>query len=72
LLTYALGRGLEYYDVHSVDQIVGRLEQAGGNFSALLMGIVESAPFQKKRSPGAPRDIEPAKGLEHEAKMKNH
>ena len=72
LLTYALGRGLEYYDVHSVDEIVARLEQSGGNFSALLMGIVESAPFQKKRSTNAGRDIEPAKGLEHEAKMKNH
>jgi hypothetical protein len=47
MLTYALGRGLEYYDVETVDQIVARLEQAGGRPSVLLMGIVESAPFQK-------------------------
>ena len=49
MLTYALGRGLEYYDVATVDQIVERLEKTGGKPSALLNGIVESAPFQKTR-----------------------
>jgi hypothetical protein len=49
LLTYALGRGLEYYDVETVDQIVERIEKSGGKPSALLAGIVESAPFQKTR-----------------------
>lgn len=49
LLTYALGRGLEYYDVATVDQIVSRLEKSGGKPSSLLLGIVESAPFQKTR-----------------------
>ena len=49
LMTYALGRGLEYYDVETVDRIVERLERDGGRFSALLNGIVESAPFQKRR-----------------------
>jgi hypothetical protein len=49
LLTYALGRGLDYYDVETVDQIVARVEQSGGKPSALLAGIVESAPFQKTR-----------------------
>ncbi|MCI0745301.1 MAG: DUF1592 domain-containing protein [Verrucomicrobia subdivision 3 bacterium] len=53
LLTYALGRGLEYYDVHTLDQIIARLEAEQGRFSALLMGIVESAPFQKRRNPVA-------------------
>ena len=72
LLTYALGRGLEYYDVHSVDGIVERLEKEEGRFSALLMGVVESAPFQKRRRPDSPRDLQAPKGLEHEAKMKNH
>jgi hypothetical protein len=72
MLTYALGRGLEYYDVHSVDLIVDRLAKEDGRFSALLMGVIDSAPFQKRRSPNAARDIELAKGLEHEAKMKNH
>lgn len=50
LLTYALGRGLEYYDVHTVDQIVARLEAEEGRFSALLMGVIESAPFQRRRN----------------------
>ncbi len=49
LLTYALGRGLEYYDEVTVDQIVVRLDREQGKFSALLMGIIESAPFQKVR-----------------------
>ena len=50
LLTYALGRGLDYYDVETVDQIVARIEKSGGKPSALLAGIVESAPFQKTRN----------------------
>lgn len=49
LLTYALGRGLEYYDVETVDRIVDRLDREHGHFSALLHGIIESAPFQKRR-----------------------
>jgi hypothetical protein len=59
MLTYALGRGLEYYDVHAVDEIVQRLEKADGRPSALLSGIIESAPFQKRRVMGA---SEPAGG----------
>jgi hypothetical protein len=49
LLTYALGRGLEYYDVETCDQIVARIEAAQGRPSALIAGVVESAPFQKTR-----------------------
>ena len=49
LLTYALGRGIDYYDVETVDAIVARLDQADGRFSALLMGVIESAPFGKRR-----------------------
>jgi mono/diheme cytochrome c family protein len=53
LLTYALGRGLDYYDVETVDQIVARIEKSGGKPSALLAGIIESAPFQKTRAPAS-------------------
>jgi len=49
LLTYALGRGLEYYDEYTVDQIVHQLDQQDGRFSVLLGGIVDSAPFQRQR-----------------------
>ncbi len=50
LLTYALGRGVEYYDVETVDRIVEQLDTDNGRFSTLLMGIVQSAPFQKRRN----------------------
>jgi hypothetical protein len=49
LLTYALGRGTEYYDVPTVDKIVERLDRNHGAFSALLNGVIESAPFQQQR-----------------------
>jgi hypothetical protein len=53
-LIYALGRDLEYYDTEAVDQIVDRLDKANGKFSALLMGVIESVPFQKRRNVVAP------------------
>jgi hypothetical protein len=50
LMTYALGRGTEYYDVETIDGIVRDLEKADGRFSAMLIGVIESAPFQKMRT----------------------
>ena len=72
LLTYALGRGLEAYDVQAVDSIVERIEGQDGRASALIAGIIESAPFQKRRrstkletadlsDPGAGRASEPTR-----------
>jgi hypothetical protein len=49
MLTYAIGRGLDYYDVETVDEIVERIDKANGAFSALLGGVIDSAPFQKSR-----------------------
>ena len=51
LLTYALGRGLEYYDAPAVRRIMR--EAAGENYrlSALILGIAKSPPFQMRRSP---------------------
>jgi hypothetical protein len=49
MLVYALGRGLEYGDVEAVDRIVDRLENDGGRFSTLLLGVIESTPFQRQR-----------------------
>lgn len=54
LLTYALGRGLEYYDLETVDQIVARLNREDGRSAALLLGVIESAPFQQRRTQAAP------------------
>jgi hypothetical protein len=70
LLTYALGRGLEYYDVDAVDRIVERLDKENGRFSALLMGIVESTPFQKRRNPSALTEQEPVKPVQQRAEIK--
>jgi Protein of unknown function (DUF1588)/Protein of unknown function (DUF1592)/Protein of unknown function (DUF1587)/Protein of unknown function (DUF1585)/Protein of unknown function (DUF1595) len=49
MLTYATGRGMEYYDTETIDQIVAQLDQQDGRFSVLLNGIIDSAPFQKER-----------------------
>lgn len=48
LLTYALGRGLEYYDKCAVDQALVFMKQRGNRFSALIEGIVTSDPFMKR------------------------
>jgi len=49
LLTYALGRGIEYHDTETLDQLVDVLKQTNGQPSALLRAIVHSVPFQKRR-----------------------
>ncbi len=48
MLTYALGRGLEYYDKCAVDRMMDSLERNEYKFSTLLYEIVSSDPFQKK------------------------
>ncbi len=49
LLTYALGRGVEYYDRCAIDAITTRLKNNGSRFSALVLGIVQSEPFRMTR-----------------------
>ena len=68
MLTYALGRGLEYYDVETVDRIVDQMQKNNGRFSALVTGIIESTPFQKSRTSTTMSENEstkPAKAAEH-------
>lgn len=50
MMTYALGRGLEYYDKCAVDKILATLKNDDYRFSTLLFEIVTSDPFQKKGS----------------------
>ena len=50
LLTYALGRGLEPYDRAALSTIITHVQQNGYRFSALVQAIVESVPFQMRRS----------------------
>jgi hypothetical protein len=52
LLTYAIGRGPEYYDTVTVDKIAASLKAENGAMRSLIYGIVESAPFQKRRGDG--------------------
>ena len=51
LLTYALGRGIEYYDTGTVDHLVETLQKSDGRPSALIKEIIRSTPFQKRRNP---------------------
>jgi hypothetical protein len=52
LLVFAVGRGLEYYDTVTVDQIAKKLQADNGAMRSLIYGIVESSPFQKRRGDG--------------------
>lgn len=55
MLTYALGRGLDYADTGTLDVLVARLEAADARPSALIHGIIESAAFQQRRTEAATR-----------------
>jgi hypothetical protein len=48
MLTYALGRGLESYDMPAVRAIVADAGRRGYRFSSLVGGIVGSVPFQMR------------------------
>lgn len=48
LLTYALGRRLEYYDMPTVRAIVNGAAQDDHRFSAIVLGIVMSEPFRTR------------------------
>ena len=52
LLTYALGRGLEYYDRCAVDKICSELARHDYKFSTLILEITKSVPFQMRRGDG--------------------
>ena len=50
MLTYALGRGVEYYDMPAIRAIVRRAAADEYRFSSLILGIVESLPFRERRT----------------------
>ena len=50
LTTYALGRGLEHYDMPAVRRIVRDAADDDYRWSSLVLGIVRSLPFQMRRS----------------------
>jgi hypothetical protein len=52
MLIYALGRGLEPGDMHTVDELVAKLEAAHGRPSVLIRGVIDSPAFQRRRPVG--------------------
>ena len=50
LLTYALGRGVEYYDAPAIREIVRQARPEDFRMSSLILGIVKSTPFQMRTS----------------------
>jgi len=48
LLTYMLGRGLEYYDAPAVRAIDRSAEANDYRWSSIVLGVVKSAPFQMR------------------------
>lgn len=52
LLTYALGRGLDFQDAPTVRHIVRELGRGEDRWSALVLGVIGSEPFQLRRVPG--------------------
>ena len=62
LLTYALGRATEHYDAPAVRAVERAAATGGYRFSDLVLGIVDSIPFQMRRPDpaGTPASIGPA------------
>jgi mono/diheme cytochrome c family protein len=57
LLTYSIGRTLEYYDASIVRAITRDGARDDYRFSSLILGIVKSAPFQMKAPQPAPSPV---------------
>jgi hypothetical protein len=51
LMIYALGRGLEPYDMPAVRKIVRESAASDYRLSSIIMGVVRSVPFQMRRKP---------------------
>jgi len=50
MLTYAVGRGLEYYDMPAVRKIVHDARASDYRFSSIVLGVARSVPFQMKET----------------------
>jgi hypothetical protein len=49
LMTYALGRGLQYYDMPAIRRILRESAAQDDRFSSIVLGIVKSTPFEMRR-----------------------
>jgi Protein of unknown function (DUF1585)/Protein of unknown function (DUF1588) len=61
MFTFALGRGVEYWDEETIDNIVDRLERHNGRPSVLVDGIIESSAFQRGRRTAAETAVSQAR-----------
>jgi Protein of unknown function (DUF1585)/Protein of unknown function (DUF1588) len=52
LLIYALGRGVEYADKYAVQDICAKVSREQDRFSSVILAIVESDLFQKRKAKG--------------------
>jgi len=52
LMTYALGRGVEYFDMPAVRKILRDSAPHDDRWSSLILGVVKSEPFQMRAVPG--------------------
>jgi hypothetical protein len=52
MMTYALGRGMQYYDRRAINKICAALEKDNYRFSRLVIEIVRSDPFLLRRGKG--------------------
>ena len=50
MLTYAIGRGLDYYDTCALDKVVEETAGDGHKFTRIVLEIVRSDPFQKRKT----------------------
>ncbi len=53
LFTFAIGRGVEYFDAPTIDAIVDQSFAEGGRLVDILYGVIESPAFQKRRGDGS-------------------
>ena len=54
LLTFALGRGLQYYDMPVVRRIVADAKPQGYSFESIVLGVARSVPFRMRAAAEEP------------------
>jgi len=64
LLTYALGRGLEYYDERALRKVLAEVASSEYRFSSLVVAIVQSDPFRMRRGLGTTTTVSEEKPKE--------
>jgi hypothetical protein len=56
-MTYALGRGIEYFDMPTVRKIVKDAKRDNYKFSSIVMGIIAAPAFQSSRVESASTEV---------------